>query len=62
MTSNSNLEILEKLGRIIEWHNKEIYFLKEAAAYLKTMAETVEYCSKLKSSSVTPIVWVKNKK
>lgn len=48
MTSDSTLEILEKLGSIIEKLNKETFSLEEAAAYLKTPVETVEYYSKRK--------------
>lgn len=46
MTSDSTLEILEKLGRIIEKLNKETYSIEEAASYLKTTVETVEYYGK----------------
>lgn len=48
MCTDETLSILEKLGTVIEKLNKETYSLEEAALYLKTTVETVEYYSKRK--------------
>ncbi len=46
MESDHALAILQKLGGIIEKMNKETFSIEEAAEYLKTTPETVEYYSK----------------
>lgn len=46
MESEHTLEILRKLGKIIDDLNKQTFSLEEAAAFLKTSTETVEYYSK----------------
>ncbi len=48
METDNTLEILKKLGKIIESLNKQTFSLSEAAEYLKTTEETVEYYSKRK--------------
>ena len=46
MESEHTLEILRRLGKIIDDLNKQTFSLEEAALYLKTTIETVEYYSK----------------
>lgn len=46
MESEHTLEILRRLGKIIDDLNKQTFSLEEAALYLKTTTETVEYYSK----------------
>lgn len=46
MESEHTLEILRQLGKVIEDLNKQTFSLEEAATYLKTTPETVEYYSK----------------
>lgn len=46
METDYTLEVLKKLGKMIEDLNKQTFSLEEAATFLKTSAETVEYYSK----------------
>jgi len=46
MHSDHTLEILRKLGKIIDDLNKQTFSLVEAADFLKVSIETVEYYSK----------------
>ncbi len=46
MESDNTLEILKRLGKIIQDLNKQTFSLEEAAAFLKTATATVEYYSK----------------
>ena len=46
MEHDHTLEILRRLGKIIDDLNKQTFSLEEAAAFLKTTTETVEYYSK----------------
>lgn len=46
MDSDNTIAILQKLGGVIEKLNKDTFSLQEAAEYLKTTPETVEYYSK----------------
>lgn len=46
MESDQTLEILRKLGKIIQELNKQTFSLEEAADFLKTTPSTVEYYSK----------------
>lgn len=46
MESDQTLEILRKLGKIIQELNKQTFSLEEAADFLKTTTATVEYYSK----------------
>lgn len=46
MKEDLQIEVLKKLGKIVEGLGKETYSLEEAADFLKTTPETVEYYSK----------------
>lgn len=46
MNNDIQLEILERLTKLLNGLGKETFSLDEAAAFLKTTPETVEYYSK----------------
>lgn len=46
MSEELQLEVLKKLGKLVENLGKETFSLEEAAAFLKTTPETIEYYSK----------------
>jgi hypothetical protein len=46
MDSDNTIAILQKLGSVIDKMSKDTFSLQEAAEYLKTTTESVEYYSK----------------
>lgn len=46
MSNDLQLEVLERLTKLLDGLGKETFSLEEAAAFLKTTPETVEYYSK----------------
>jgi len=46
MGSDNTIAILQKLGSVIDKMSKDTFSLQEAAEYLKTTTESVEYYSK----------------